>query len=189
LGKHISKVRSFTLDTNSYTKDLVEFIRSVGNRISNQIWEANLVAEINLGSTQVAFRKPVMNDTREYKVSFIRRKYVDRAFVERFPETTSRASGAGGGAATDALFEAASANNIPAAIAAYAAGGNLNTVQKADHAKTQGHLPRLMSYRNCMRRIPSREDPLPSHHGITTTCLGWDRSPIWQNRHCSIIVC
>ncbi|OAQ33997.1 hypothetical protein K457DRAFT_68682, partial [Linnemannia elongata AG-77] len=43
LGTHISKVRSFTLDTNSYTKDLVEFIRSVGNSISNQIWEANLL--------------------------------------------------------------------------------------------------------------------------------------------------
>ncbi|KAK3833479.1 MAG: hypothetical protein JOS17DRAFT_683014, partial [Linnemannia elongata] len=126
LGTHISKVRSFTLDTNSYTKDLVEFIRSVGNSISNQIWEANLLAETNTESTKIAFRKPVVNDAREYKVSFIRKKYVERAFVERFPESTSRAT-----AATDALFEAVSANNIPAAIAAYAAGGNLNMVQKA----------------------------------------------------------
>ncbi|ORZ09388.1 hypothetical protein BCR41DRAFT_309500, partial [Lobosporangium transversale] len=43
LGTHISKVRSLTLDTTSYTKDLFEFIRSVGNNISNDIWEANLI--------------------------------------------------------------------------------------------------------------------------------------------------
>ncbi|KAK3831086.1 MAG: hypothetical protein J3R72DRAFT_373426, partial [Linnemannia gamsii] len=133
LGTHISKVRSFTLDTNSYTRDLVEFIRSVGNSISNQIWEANLISDTNydINSSKAgatAFRKPVVNDTREYKVSFIRKKYVERAFVERLLET--RVSGPVS-AATDALFEAVSANNIPRTIAAYAAGGNLNTVQRA----------------------------------------------------------
>ncbi|KAF9313685.1 hypothetical protein BGZ91_006193 [Linnemannia elongata] len=152
LGTHISKVRSFTLDTNSYTKDLVEFIRSVGNSISNQIWEANLLAENNPGSTKIAFRKPVVNDTREHKVSFIRKKYVERAFIEPFPESTLRAS-----AATDALFEAVSANNIPAAIAAYAAGGNLNTVQRADHASDSG--PFVEAQR--LQDTPE-EDPMPT---------------------------
>ncbi|KAG0284292.1 hypothetical protein BGZ96_011319 [Linnemannia gamsii] len=159
LGTHISKVRSFTLDTNSYTKDLVEFIRSVGNRISNQIWEANLVAETDPGSTKAAFRKPVVNDAREYKVSFIRKKYVERAFIERFSETTSRASETGGGDATDALFEAVSANNIPAAIAAYAAGGNLNTVHRADHASDSGPFAEAQE----LQDLPE-EDPI-----LTTT--------------------
>ncbi|KAG9063093.1 hypothetical protein KI688_004693 [Linnemannia hyalina] len=152
LGTHISKVRSFTLDTNSYTKDLVEFIRSVGNSISNQIWEANLLAETNPGSTKIAFRKPVVNDAREYKVSFIRKKYVERAFVERFPESTSRAT-----AATDALFEAVSANNIPAAIAAYAAGGNLNTVQRADHTSDSGPFVEAQG-----PQYTAEEDPMPT---------------------------
>ncbi|KAF8947985.1 hypothetical protein BGZ47_006982, partial [Haplosporangium gracile] len=159
LGTHISKVRSFTLDTNSYTKDLVEFIRSVGNSISNQIWEANLLSDTNPGSTKIAFRKPVVNDAREYKVSFIRKKYVERAFVERSPESVSReaAAGVGGTAATDALFEAVSSNNIPAAIAAYAAGGNLNTVQRADHASDSGPFVEAQE----LQATPE-EDPMPT---------------------------
>ncbi|KAF9909368.1 hypothetical protein EC991_008753 [Linnemannia zychae] len=143
LGTHISKVRSFTLDTNSYTKDLVEFIRSVGNSISNQIWESNLVSDTNSDNNSnktevIAFRKPVVNDTREYKVSFIRKKYVERAFVEPFLESAMARGSGVGDRATEALFEAVSANNIPGVIAAYAAGGNINTVQRADHASDSG---------------------------------------------------
>ncbi|KAG9304459.1 hypothetical protein G9A89_020023 [Geosiphon pyriformis] len=42
LGTHISKIRSLTLDTNSYTRDLVEQIKLIGNARSNAIWEAKL---------------------------------------------------------------------------------------------------------------------------------------------------
>ncbi len=42
LGTHISKVRSLTLDTLSFTNDIVELLLLVGNRVSNMIWEANL---------------------------------------------------------------------------------------------------------------------------------------------------
>lgn len=94
----------------------------------------------------------MVNDAREYKVSFIRKKYVERAFVERFPESTSRAT-----AATDALFEAVSANNIPAAIAAYAAGGNLNMVQKADHARDSGPFVEAQGLQDT-----PEEDPMPT---------------------------
>ncbi|KAG0034727.1 hypothetical protein BGZ81_003425 [Podila clonocystis] len=160
LGTHISKVRSFTLDTTSYTRDLFDFIRAVGNNISNQIWEANLdpmsstspTSPTNQNSDKtysaahskpfIPFRKPVVNDSREYKASFIQRKYVDRAFVDRkFPseidrpgrkQAIHRSSVAGtntGSAATRALFQSVLVNNIPAAVAAFAAGANLNAVQ------------------------------------------------------------
>lgn len=93
-----------------------------------------------------------MNDARDYKVSFIRKKYVERAFIERFPESSSRAT-----AATEALFDAVSANNIPAAIAAYAAGGNLNTVQKADHASDSGPFVEAQGLQDT-----PEEDPMPT---------------------------
>ncbi|KAG0278960.1 hypothetical protein BGZ95_002646, partial [Linnemannia exigua] len=174
LGTHISKVRSFTMDTNSYTKDLVEFIRSVGNKISNQIWEANLVSDTNydISSSKAgatAFRKPVVNDTREYKMSFIRKKYVERAFVERLLE--SRVSGPGG-AATDALFEAVSTNNIPRTIAAYAAGGNLNTVQRADHASDSGPFVEAQELQDIPQEDPTTPPPLPPRNGNDTYGLG-----------------
>ncbi|CAJ0886275.1 14520_t:CDS:2 [Entrophospora sp. SA101] len=43
LGTHVSKIRSLTLDTTSYTPDLVQLIKSIGNARSNAIWEANLL--------------------------------------------------------------------------------------------------------------------------------------------------
>ncbi|RHZ52572.1 hypothetical protein Glove_460g5 [Diversispora epigaea] len=42
LGTHISKIRSLTLDTTSYTPDLIQLIKSIGNSRSNSIWEATL---------------------------------------------------------------------------------------------------------------------------------------------------
>ncbi|KAF9926477.1 hypothetical protein FBU30_003948 [Linnemannia zychae] len=186
LGTHISKVRSFTLDTNSYTKDLVEFIRSVGNAISNQIWEANLLADTltrghnqsikitttNQESTKVAFRKPTVNDTREYKVSFIRKKYVDRAFVERFPE--SEVSNVPGNVtsnttATEALFDAVSANNIPGTIAAFAAGGTINTIQRADHASDSGPFIETQAFNNTTGPAERDESLILTTIATTTT--------------------
>ncbi|KAF9366500.1 hypothetical protein BGX34_001938 [Mortierella sp. NVP85] len=130
LGTHISKVRSFTLDTTSYTRDLFDFIRAVGNDVSNRIWEATLGSE---HTDKVAFRKPLVNDTREYKVSFIQKKYVERAFVNRqkFSEgDDSREELAI--LATKALFQAANTNSIPDVIEAFAAGADLNAVQETE---------------------------------------------------------
>ncbi|KAG0378867.1 hypothetical protein BGX24_002531 [Mortierella sp. AD032] len=135
LGTHISKVRSFTLDTTSYTRDLFDFIRAVGNETSNKIWEANLVqseAHDN-SSTKVVFRRPLVNDSRDYKVSFIQKKYVDRAFVDRkryygAAETQEEQSTL----ITKALFHEVTANNIPAVIATFAAGADLNSIQEVD---------------------------------------------------------
>ncbi|KAG0312753.1 hypothetical protein BGZ99_009283 [Dissophora globulifera] len=138
LGTHISKVRSFTLDTTSYTRDLFDFIRSVGNEVSNRVWESNLIQPSSEGentssSNKIVFRRPVMNDAREYKVVFIQKKYAERAFVDR-----QRYSDGTGTmeeqaiAATKALLQAAVVNNIPDVIAAFAAGADLNAIQEAE---------------------------------------------------------
>lgn len=142
LGTHISKVRSFTLDTTSYTRDLFDFIRAVGNDVSKHIWEANLVQSVaalnaiegeHSSTHKVVFRKPVVNDTREYKVSFIQKKYVERAFVDRhqYQDPTSESTDLGH-LATNVLFQEAIVNNIPGVIAAFAAGANLNAIREIE---------------------------------------------------------
>ncbi|KAF9080942.1 hypothetical protein BGX23_001477 [Mortierella sp. AD031] len=135
LGTHISKVRSFTLDTTSYTRDLFDFIRAVGNEASNKIWEANLVQSDlhDDTATKVVFRRPLVNDSRDYKVSFIQKKYVDRAFVDRKryygdAETPEEQSAA----ITKALFNEVVANNVPGVIATFAAGADLNAIQEVE---------------------------------------------------------
>lgn len=71
LGTHISKIRSLTLDTMSFSTDIVEILLQVGNRISNMVWEANVQAG----------EKPTANATREQRLRFITKKYADKAYV------------------------------------------------------------------------------------------------------------
>ncbi|KAF9978576.1 hypothetical protein BGZ73_001749 [Actinomortierella ambigua] len=144
LGTHISKVRSFTLDTTSYTRDLFDFIRAVGNECSNQVWEALLHRDMSEGGLDPAttIRKPVYNDSRDYKVEFIQRKYVDRLFVDRLqfvPEAERTSDSKKTWTqeeldvfATKALLQASMDNNIPAVLAAYAAGADLNAIQEVE---------------------------------------------------------
>lgn len=72
LGTHISKVRSLTLDNQSFTDDVVELLMQVGNRISNMIWEAKLEPRT----------KPEPWAKREERLKYITNKYVDRAFID-----------------------------------------------------------------------------------------------------------
>lgn len=71
LGTHISKVRSLTLDTTSFSTDIVEVILQIGNRVSNMVWEAKLDPN----------QKPPAQATRDQRLRFITAKYVDRAYV------------------------------------------------------------------------------------------------------------
>lgn len=79
LGTHITKVRSLTLDTNSFTPDIVEILLKIGNRVSNMIWEARLDRAV----------KPNPTSTREQRLRFITSKYADRAFVAPISPTLS----------------------------------------------------------------------------------------------------
>ncbi len=45
LGTHISKIRSLTLDVSSWTDELIALIKSIGNTVSNSIWDPRDNAE------------------------------------------------------------------------------------------------------------------------------------------------
>jgi len=82
LGTHISKVRSLTLDTTSFTQDIIEILLTIGNRVSNMVWEAKLDRSL----------KPGPQSTREQRLRFITAKYSDRAFVAPISPTLSHYS-------------------------------------------------------------------------------------------------
>ncbi|KAI8139715.1 hypothetical protein BJV82DRAFT_563547 [Fennellomyces sp. T-0311] len=105
LGTHISKVRSLTLDSTSYTPDIVALLRSMGNARSNAIWAAKATPE----------DMPKPDDNRQIKLKYIHAKYVDHAFVA--PEE---------GDLQTRLFDAIDTDDIPAAMHAIALGAHVN---------------------------------------------------------------
>ncbi|KAI8388914.1 uncharacterized protein BYT42DRAFT_251799 [Radiomyces spectabilis] len=110
LGTHISKVRSLTLDSASYTADLLELLRSLGNARSNEIWDPH------------GKEKPTANDMRNIKLKYIQDKYVQRAFVKPCSRNC-----------VDLLFEAVEQDDIPGALYAVALGVDVN-VRRRDSA-------------------------------------------------------
>lgn len=116
LGTHISKVRSLTLDINSFTTDIVELLLLVGNRISNMVWEAKLEPGI----------KPSPQATREQRLRFITAKYVDKAFVEPIAPNVSRY-----GTADETLLAGIKKNDIQQVIYALALKANPNLTDKS----------------------------------------------------------
>lgn len=116
LGTHISKVRSLTLDINSFTPDIVELLLLVGNRISNMTWEAKLDPSM----------RPSAQATREQRLKFITAKYVDRAYVEPLSPTLSRYPNP-----DDTLLAAIKKNDIQQVIYALALRANPNVTDKS----------------------------------------------------------
>jgi Arf-GAP/SH3 domain/ANK repeat/PH domain-containing protein len=116
LGTHISKVRSLTLDINSFTTDIVELLLLVGNRVSNMVWEAKLDRSI----------RPSPTATREERLRFITAKYVDRAYVEPISSTLSRYA-----TADETLLAAIKMNEIQQVIYALALKANPNVCDKS----------------------------------------------------------
>ena len=116
LGTHISKVRSLTLDINSFTTDIVELLLLVGNRVSNMVWEARLDQPL----------KPTPQATREERLKFITAKYVDRAYVEPISTTLSRYA-----TADETLLAAIKKNEIQQVIYALALKANPNVTDKS----------------------------------------------------------
>ncbi|KAG0650656.1 csx2 [Hyphodiscus hymeniophilus] len=116
LGTHISKVRSLTLDINSFTTDIVELLLLVGNRVSNMIWEAKLDPGI----------KPTPQASREQRLKFITAKYVERAYVEPISSTVSRYA-----TADETLIAAIKKNEVQQVIYALALKANPNVADKS----------------------------------------------------------
>jgi Arf-GAP/SH3 domain/ANK repeat/PH domain-containing protein len=116
LGTHISKVRSLTLDINSFTTDIVELLLLIGNRVSNMVWEARLDRSI----------RPSPTATREERLKFITAKYVDRAYVEPISSTLSRYA-----TADETLLAAIKKNEIQQVLYALALKANPNVCDKS----------------------------------------------------------
>lgn len=115
LGSHVSKVRSLTLDTNSFNPDLVDLLCRIGNRISNSIYEATL-------SRYDVSMKPTDKSSHEAKVRFITAKYVDRSFVD-YPSISPN----------DVLLASLSTNNVAAAYGALASRADVNAIDEQTH--------------------------------------------------------
>ncbi|KAK1782040.1 hypothetical protein QBC45DRAFT_18785 [Copromyces sp. CBS 386.78] len=116
LGTHISKVRSLTLDTTSFTPDIIELLMLVGNRVSNMVYEARLDPQ----------QKLVPQASREQRLRFITAKYVDRAFVEPISATLSRYP-----TAEETLLAAIKKNEIQQVIYALALKANPNITDRS----------------------------------------------------------
>lgn len=112
LGSHISKVRSLTLDTNSFNPDLVDLLCRVGNRVSNSIYEATL-------ARYDTSMKPGEKASADARVRYITAKYVDRSFVD-YPSISPN----------DVLLGSLSTNNIAAAYSAVASRADVNMVDE-----------------------------------------------------------
>jgi Arf-GAP/SH3 domain/ANK repeat/PH domain-containing protein len=111
LGTHITKVRSLTLDVTSFTPDIVEILLKVGNRISNQIWEARLDPAL----------KPGPMSTREQRLHFITAKYSDRVYVSPISPTMSHYANA-----EETLLASVKKNDIGGVLYALALRANAN---------------------------------------------------------------
>ena len=116
LGTHISKIRSLTLDINSFTTDIVELLLLVGNRVANMVWEAKLDQAI----------KPKPQASREQRLKFITAKYVDRAYVQPISPTLSRYA-----TADETLIAAIKKNEVQQVIYALALEANPNVADKS----------------------------------------------------------
>lgn len=115
LGTHVSKIRSLTLDIVSFTSDIVEIIMSIGNRISNQIWEAKLDQEL----------KPPSTANREQRLRFITEKYVGRAYVNPISSTLSHYA-----TPDETLVASVKRNDIEQVLYALALRANPNATDK-----------------------------------------------------------
>lgn len=116
LGTHVSKVRSLTLDINSFTTDIVELLLLVGNRVANMVWEARLDQGV----------KPPPQANRDQRLRFITAKYVDRAFVEPISTTLSRYA-----TAEETLLAAIKRSEVQQVIYALALKANPNVTDKS----------------------------------------------------------
>ncbi|EPS35751.1 hypothetical protein H072_10758 [Dactylellina haptotyla CBS 200.50] len=118
LGTHISKVRSLTLDVNSFTPDLTELLVKIGNKVSNSIWEARLDAK----------EKLVPTANRETRLKFITSKYIDRKFVAPISAVLPGNSNGEIPTADEALLDAVKKGDLNGGIYALAAKGNPNLI-------------------------------------------------------------
>ncbi|XP_057401272.1 arf-GAP with coiled-coil, ANK repeat and PH domain-containing protein 2 isoform X1 [Balaenoptera ricei] len=78
LGVHFSKVRSLTLDT--WEPELLKLMCELGNDVMNRVYEADV--------EKMGIKKPQPGQRQE-KEAYIRAKYVERKFVDKYAISSS----------------------------------------------------------------------------------------------------
>lgn len=73
-------MRSLTLDTNSFTPNLLSMLRLLPNAVSNLVWEHTL---------NPSHPKPTAQSSHEARQAYITAKYVHRSFVDHLPPSTT----------------------------------------------------------------------------------------------------
>ena len=116
LGTHISKIRSLTLDTHSFTNDIVELLLLIGNRVSNMIWEARLAMS----------QKPTAQSTRDQRLRFITSKYAGRAYVAPISLAHSHFA-----TADETLLASIKKNDVQGVLYGIALKGNVNAADRS----------------------------------------------------------
>ena len=116
LGTHISKIRSLTLDTTSFTTDIVELLLLVGNRISNMIWEASLAPSSKL----------TPQSSRDQRLQFITAKYANRAYINPISSPHSHYS-----SPDETLLASIKKNDVQGVIYGLALRANPNTADRS----------------------------------------------------------
>lgn len=134
LGSHISKVRSLTLDTASFTTNFLDTIKSVNNSIVNSIWEAKLPKP--KASLKVSENRQV----------FITEKYVDKKYLE--PVTKPNAL----------LRLSVKTGDIGGILAALASGADSNTYMIDATTNTSDHEPLVMY---ALKAAPANQTTFP----------------------------
>lgn len=119
LGTHISKVRSLTLDTVSFTQDLIELLLRIGNRVSNMIFEANLDQTTKLPP----------HATRDQRLRFITLKYAERTYVQPFSPSTSKYP-----SPDECLIASIKTNDLQNILYALGTGANTNATDRSRSA-------------------------------------------------------
>lgn len=118
LGTHVSKIRSLTLDTMSFTADIVEVIMQIGNRLSNHVWEAKLDPSV----------KPSPTASRDQRLKFITDKYVERLYIAPISPTLSQFA-----TPDETLLASIKKNDINQVLYALALRANPKATDKSRH--------------------------------------------------------
>ena len=150
LGTHISKVRSLTLDTTSFSTDIVEILLQIGNRISNMVWEANLEEG----------QKPAANATRDQRLRFITTKYVDRAYVAPLGSNVQSHYSS----PDETLLASVKKNDIQAVLYALALHGNPNV-----HDRSRNTHSVFLALAAADPATPGAPSPVPSPGAKTSS--------------------
>ena len=116
LGTHISKVRSLTLDTTSFTTDIVELLLQIGNRISNFVWEAKIDPSQKIGPQA----------SRDQRLRFITDKYSAKSFISPISSTLSHFS-----TPDETLLASIKKNDIQGVLYGLALRGNPNATDRS----------------------------------------------------------